>query len=664
MRYGKNFVRVVLVGVAVGLNVAASSAAPSEEEPGGVLPLIEPKGGSAEIEVLQGRVYLAAERQARYLLTTVHPWEKDPGMKLLTTSGSGENLVRPNTTAIAGFAFLVRFGPYDEQVVGVSREKLFEETIGPMMRYVVSTHNTGTRTTADGKPWGDAWQSAHWTVMLGRAAWWLWDDLPEDLRAGVRRVVAHEADRIARMTPPHRIQHDTKSEENAWNAQVLSAAVLLMPEDARREGWEAAFWRWVLSSYLRPADERTDAVVDGRRVADHFTGANIYDDFTLENHGFIHPDYMTCFSLSLGCAADFRLSGREPPEALLYNVRQVYENLKWFTLPDGGFVYPNGQDWRLFRNPDWTFSHVLMATFGRDPEALALAKRCFGTLQRMQARSPSGQVYLDEEYFFASTQQGVLYSLSLACLALGMAEPPGEKPCERLGVRRLDYGKVILHRTPTAVHTLAWGARVMAQCVPLRADRIVSPDVRSGIGWVRLAGSGKPLSIQLRDAKVESRDDGFTGELVVDHGDAVRAELRLTSQADGRFTIHEKLTALTDATTAEIATGMVGILNDPHWVYERGERRIAMDGQETVVPALSGRVIDGDGVRRITVDGVLTIQGDRPLTVRYAAATRPHRARVTDGLWLNHLGGRRTWIAGQVISEFEATMACGTATAN
>ena len=42
-------------------------------------------------------------------------------MKLLTASGSGEHTIRPNTSAIEGFAFLYRFGPYDEKLVGVSR---------------------------------------------------------------------------------------------------------------------------------------------------------------------------------------------------------------------------------------------------------------------------------------------------------------------------------------------------------------------------------------------------------------------------------------------------------------------------------------------------------------------------------------------------------------
>jgi len=74
-----------------------------------------------------------------------------------------------------------------------------------------------------------------------------------------------------------------------------------------------------MSSFLRPADERNDARVDGRPVREQFTGANIFDDFTRENHNLVHLDYMTTFSLSLGCAPDFVMTRRRMPEALLFN---------------------------------------------------------------------------------------------------------------------------------------------------------------------------------------------------------------------------------------------------------------------------------------------------------------------------------------------------------
>ncbi|HBO44326.1 MAG TPA: hypothetical protein DD670_10425, partial [Planctomycetaceae bacterium] len=350
---------MMLAAIAWFLTFGISEARSSNRDLGPVMPLVLQHDSPPKAASMQKRVYRIMQEQARYLLTLVRPWEDDSQVALMTKSISGEHGIRPNTGMIEGLAFLYRFGPYDDKLVGRSREELLREVIVPMMGYCVATHCTGDRATSDGKPWGDAWQSAHWAQMLGMAAWWLWDDLPGNLRTGVRRVVAHEADRIANAEPPHQLRRDTKAEENAWNSQILAIAPLLMPDDPRRDGWERAFRKWALSAFLRRSDERSPTVVDGRPVAEQFTGANILEDYTLENHGFVHPDYMTTYSLTVGCSLHHALTGRQPPEALLYNVSNVFENLKWFSLPDGGFVYPNGQDWELFRNPMWCYKHIL-----------------------------------------------------------------------------------------------------------------------------------------------------------------------------------------------------------------------------------------------------------------------------------------------------------------
>jgi hypothetical protein len=608
------------------------------------------------VREVQTRIYHAAQRQAHYLLGTVHPWQEDAQLRLLTDSKSGEHWIRPNSGAVEGFAFLHRFGPYDERVVGVSRAELLRGAILPMLRYLVATHVTGSRATSDGKPWGDAWQSAHWTQMLGRGAWFVWADLPDDLRAGVERVVAHEADRIARTEPPHQLRRDTKAEENAWNSQVLSVAVLLLPDDPRRAGWEKAYQRWVMSSFLRPADERNDTLVDGRPVREQFTGANIFDDFTLENHNFVHPDYMTAFSLSLGCAPDFALTGRRPPEALRVNVAPIYENLKWLLLPDGGFVYPNGQDWELFRNPSWLGKHVLMAVWAHDPDAWNWTRHTLDTLEKMQARSTNGAVFHPGEYFFASTQHDLLRSLANAWLSLQLAGEIPDAPRERAGVRRWDSAKIILHRTPEALHTVSWGAKIMAQCVPRRLDRLVSPHERNGLGQVRLASERAALPLRLHSADVREGTNGFEARLTVDHGQAVRAHLAFRSRADGAFEMEERLVALTNLTTAEIATGLLGVLNNPHWIYERGRRRVTADAESAEVASGCGRRWTWEAVRRIAVDEVLVIRSDAPLRAAYRAAEKAERGRVTDQLILNHREGEHPWTAGETLSDFRVTV--------
>jgi hypothetical protein len=644
----------------VAFHAAEPATKPRSEKASGDgvmrLTLAAPK---ADLQGFDRRIYLAAERLAHCLLADIHPWQNDPQYVLLTESRSDEHWIRPNTGALQGFCFLYRFGPYQQGVVGVSRDVLMRRTILPMLRYLVATHITGPRPTGDGKHWGDAWQSAYWAQMLGRGAWWIWDELPADVRGSVRRVVAHEADRIAASEPPHQVPLDTKAEENAWNSRILEVAVLLMPHDSRRAAWDAAFQRWALSSFLRPADEHSQTIVDGRPICQQFTGANIHDDFTLENHDIVHPDYMGCIALLLEAGIDFAMSGRRPPDALFYNTAGIYENLKWFSLPSGAFVYPNGQDWELFRSPGWMENHLMMAVYGHDADAWSLACGAMQTLEKMQARWKSGAVYGPQEFFFPSTHTDLLNDLSLAWLALQTADRIDRRPCVRVGVRRLDAGKIILHRTGSAVHTFSWGRKLTAQCILCQLDQLVSPDPASGVGHITLKGAKEPLPVRLGKVEVTSGEDWFAANVVIEHGkDQVQAELSYRSDADGVWTMRERLVARADLTTSQVATGLIGILNNPGWVYERGQRIIRIDGKETVVPALGGRTLLNDQAHDAAVDSRLQIHSARPLRVRYVGATRMARARATDELDLNYLGGEHTWHKGQVISEYEVTVRC------
>jgi hypothetical protein len=590
------------------------------------------------------------------LLATVYPWSESPELKLLTESKSSEHYIRPNTGAVEGFAFLFRFGPYDETAVGVSRKELLAQTIVPMMRYLTATHVTGDRTTSDGRKWGDHWQSALWAQMLARAAWWLWDDLPDDLRRDVRRLIAHEADRFVDAVPPHNLRNDTKAEENAWNSLIFNAAVVLMPDDPRRTKWEDAFQRWTMSAFLRPADERSARLIDGRPVSQQFIGANIHDDFTLENHGIVHPNYMGSFSLTLGASLEHSLSGRKPPEALLHNVRELNANLKWFQLPDGGCAFPNGQDWAVFQHPSALKLHIPMAVYAQDPDAWSMGKVCLAATEKMQARGSDGAIYVPEEIVYRGSQQAIFEELGRCWLMLQTAARIVDEPQPLRGVKRLDSGKIILHRTTAAVHSVSWGSVIMAQCVPWRMDRVVSPDQRDGVGQVRLKGDKKTLPVKLVSADVQDSADGFTADLVVDHGDAVRAILSFRSNADGSFVIREKLTALRDMTTSEVATGLIGVLNNPLWVYESHRRKIALGEERADVPALTGKTLAAEGVQQIDIDGVLKIESPSPLSTRYIGTKKIERGRATDKLYLNYLGGDRSWTKGQAISSFEATI--------
>jgi len=341
-----------------------------------------------------------------------------------------------------------------------------------------------------------------------------------------------------------------------------------------------------------------------------------------------------------------------------WNAAGVYENLKWMATPDGGYIYPSGQDWALFRNPQKSHLHLLMAAFEGDGDGWSLAENGWDAMDKMQARSDDGRVFLPGEYFFPSTQHDTLNMFGLQWLCLHVADAIRNAPTKRLGTRHLKSGRLVLHRTPKAFVTLSYGAKVMAQVAAMRPDRIVSPDQRSLIGGVTLADGGKSPIPSVSSAEVDVKDDRFTAKLVVSHGPSVRASLTFRTDPAGTLHVQEELVAVKDVTLGGVATGMIGVLNNDQWIYETGHRTLTLDDESTVIPAHSGQTLT-DEVQRIAIDDAMTITSDMPMRVRYAASKGPQHGRATDRLYLNCSDARKTWKAGETISRYRAAIRVG-----
>jgi len=606
----------------------------------------------------QERIYRLIEGQAHHLRGLLYPWKNDPSMLLITKSGSGEHHIRPNTTFAADLAFLYRFGDFDAKVVGTSRELLLSKELIPLLRYLVRTHRTGDLKTDDGRSWGNAWQSAHWAATLGNAAWWSWSGIPLDIKKGVCRVVAHEADRIEKTIPPHQVKLDSKSEENAWNSQVLSAAILLMPDDPRRLQWESAVKKWSLSSYLRQSDAASANLVDNILISKQFTGANIYNDFSLENHDIVHPDYMGAWIMNAGNDLDFLLTGRKAYEAFLYNLSHVYDMQKRFLLPDGGYCYPNGQDWALFRNADWITCHATAVARFNDPEALYHLHNGIATAEKMQARNTDGAIYAPGENYFPSSQPHLGYWLTQAWLVLHFAKNELVERPPASGVNYLQDGKIILHRDSKAIQTVSWGEMIMIQMMPMAKDHVMSPDQRNGIGRVVVKNSkdkDSTLAVTLKQIEVKPNKNGFSVKMVLRHGDLIQSDISCETHDNGSFTIKEKLTALKPCNTSAIETLSFGILNNPNWVYETGKRNLKIGDKSFVAKAASGLEYSLSATAA-SVDKML-FKLDRPSVISYKVAKQIDRSRFTDILVLNSIDKEHEWKNGELVSQRSVTIA-------
>ncbi|MBC7353822.1 MAG: hypothetical protein H5U08_15775 [Thermogutta sp.] len=162
--------------------------------------------------------------------------------------------------------------------------------------------------------------------------------------------------------------------------------------------------------------------------------------------------------------------------------------------------------------------------------------------------------------------------------------------------------------------------------------------------------------MKLLRAEFSEKDESFEGIIHLSHGDAILAEWALTGDISGRARIREKLVVQRDCTIQEVATGLIGVLNDQHWIFEQARREIRLAGTSRTIPAHSGLRWTAPWTDHVEIDHVIAIKLAPPRDVLYAGATQPERGRATDRLILNHISGPREVHAGDVIAEWSATI--------
>jgi len=204
---------------------------------------------------------------------------------------------------------------------------------------------------------GNNWQSSWWAAEMGTAAWFVWNRLDPALQHGVAEMVVYHADHIAALKPGARVNLDTEAETVAWNSTILSLAVNMMPQHPHSAKWRDAVRQYVYTIFATPHDlQDSTPGDDGKPIKDWVVGANIHDDFSLENHNRFHIDYeYTCYRFIIYGAAMHLLGGSEVPRAFRHHTRDVYEKVLLPCTSGGKFaVFVSDNDWKRYHL--WTES--------------------------------------------------------------------------------------------------------------------------------------------------------------------------------------------------------------------------------------------------------------------------------------------------------------------
>ncbi len=302
--------------------------------------------------------------------------------------------LRSMGNVVVSLALLATDPAYDRRVTGFDSEWCLRRA-RECLAYMTRGHVTGDLPCANGKPWGNHWQSAWWAAKMAVGATLMWERLTNAERVAVRRVVVYEADRHLDRRAPGGVLSNTRSEENAWDTEVLAAALAMMPEHPHAPAWRAKLIEFAANSLSAPQDAYDTRLLDGRPIKDQVYTANVHRDYTIENHGAYHTCYMACplHSLTWGYYA-MAAAGQQPPEAQFHHFLDVWRRLKP-TFLTHRFAYPAGKDWpryaygMSFIMPALT---VLQYRFG-EREARYIEQQRLLALEAEQVANADGTFY-------------------------------------------------------------------------------------------------------------------------------------------------------------------------------------------------------------------------------------------------------------------------------
>lgn len=318
----------------------------------------------------------------------------DPNLGFFADPDSAEMGMRSMGNYIFTMSLLSSDPAYDPAVTGISQAQVLSRTRS-CLAYMTRSHLTGDITCGDGKKWGDHWQSAWWTAKMALGARLIWDKLTQEERDRVERVVVHEADRhLERMAPGGAISN-TRSEENAWDTEVMTAAIGLFPNHPHAAAWRAKLIDFSLNTLSTREDRSSDAVVDGKALKDQVYTENVHSDYTIENHGAYHVCYMSCplHSLSWGYYA-LTSAGQPVPQAQFHHFIDVWQRLKP-TFLDRRFAYIEGKDWPRFAYGMYFIMPALVTLQYNfhDADARAIEARRFRTFEEEQIDNADGSFF-------------------------------------------------------------------------------------------------------------------------------------------------------------------------------------------------------------------------------------------------------------------------------
>jgi len=251
-----------------------------------------------------------------------------------------------NLAILLGNAVLIEFGTYNASIAGVSEATLREHTVDSIEYWAAESKWVNEEGSWGGAAefWDETYES--YFVSAGEI---MWNELSTSAKNDLIAIMKENANYVASLqsSQPEKWGHwetngllgswedDTKAEEMGNMFIPVATALASFPSETNAPEWREWMNKWALNQNGLPAaDEANPTVIDGRSVAEWNNSHNVWDTFSVENHGAFAQMYQTAFSSQAANAmVHFLINNTTPPDALL---NQPNATPLWRTLDQLG----------------------------------------------------------------------------------------------------------------------------------------------------------------------------------------------------------------------------------------------------------------------------------------------------------------------------------------